>query len=180
MTIRGFANSSSVPPLPSFSERDNRDSPSPSSPSKLRSFLMSSIAPRRELPSYFWAMSFRCQANNVTGVTMVATTASNFRPRRFALLANRRRLIIIQPQPLAVELFSKDPIFFEQVIDGILLLLIHPTGHGDDHKPEWVKTLFRFPVQSLLCIVKSGLQCPVFSVGFDFWTLRDRNLREPQ
>src|SRR5262249_11887180 len=43
------------------------------------------------LPSYFWAMSFRGQANNVSGVTMVATAASIFRPRRFALPANRSR-----------------------------------------------------------------------------------------
>src|SRR6516162_8910793 len=29
MTLRGFANSSLVPPLPSFSERDSRGSPAP-------------------------------------------------------------------------------------------------------------------------------------------------------
>src|SRR5262249_50731473 len=46
---------------------------------------------RRELSSYFSAINFRCQANNVSGETIVATAASIFRPRRFALLANRRR-----------------------------------------------------------------------------------------
>jgi hypothetical protein len=76
----------------------------------------------------------------------------------FCLAGQPAPLSIIQPQPSAAELFSKDPIFFAEVIDGILLLLIHPAGHGDEHKPEWVKALLRFPVQSLLCIWRSGRQ----------------------
>jgi hypothetical protein len=67
----------------------------------------------------------------------------------FCLAGQPAPLIVIQPQPSAAELFSKDPIFFAQIIDGILLLLIHPAGHGDEHKPEWVKA-FRSRVQSLL------------------------------
>ena len=76
----------------------------------------------------------------------------------FCLAGQAVPLRIIQPQPSATELFSKDSIFFAQVIDGILLLLIHPAGHGDEHKPEWVKALLGFPVQSLLCIWRSGRQ----------------------
>src|SRR5215471_5302506 len=48
MTIRGFANSSSVPPLPSFSERHNRDSPSARPP--LRS-QPAKIASRSGIPT---------------------------------------------------------------------------------------------------------------------------------
>jgi hypothetical protein len=42
-------------------------------------------------PSYLCAISFRCQANKVSGVTMVATSASILRPNPLALAANRRR-----------------------------------------------------------------------------------------
>jgi hypothetical protein len=83
-------------------------------------------------------------------------------------------MIIVQPQPSAADLFSKDPIFFAQVIDGILLLLIHPAGHGDEHKAERIKALVRFAVQSLLCIWRSGRQRPGLSIRSDFWTLRVR------
>jgi hypothetical protein len=48
-------------------------------------------------------------------------------------------LIVIQSQPSAAELFSKDSIFFAQVIDSILLLLVYPAGHSDEDQPEGVK-----------------------------------------
>ena len=47
--------------------------------------------PRFLLPSYFWAISFRCQASNVSGATIVATSARIFRPKPLALVAKRRR-----------------------------------------------------------------------------------------
>ena len=37
------------------------------------------------------AISFRCQANKVSGVTIVATSARSLRPNPLALAANRRR-----------------------------------------------------------------------------------------
>ena len=40
---------------------------------------------RLAVPSYFWAMSLRCQANKLSGVTMVPTSARSFRPNRLAL-----------------------------------------------------------------------------------------------
>jgi len=40
---------------------------------------------------YFWAMSLRCQANNVAGVPTVATSARILRLSPLALAANRRR-----------------------------------------------------------------------------------------
>src|SRR5437667_2377561 len=47
--------------------------------------------PRCAVPSYLLAISFRCQANKVSGVTMVATSAKSLRPNPLALAANRRR-----------------------------------------------------------------------------------------
>jgi hypothetical protein len=38
------------------------------------------LAPAGRRRPYFLAISFRCQANTVSGVTMVGTSARNFRP----------------------------------------------------------------------------------------------------
>lgn len=46
---------------------------------------------RCALPSSLMAIGFRCQANKVSGVTMVATSAKSLRPNPLALAANRRR-----------------------------------------------------------------------------------------
>ena len=43
------------------------------------------------LPSYFSAMSLRCQASKVSGVAIAATSARTFRAKPLALAANRRR-----------------------------------------------------------------------------------------
>jgi hypothetical protein len=43
---------------------------------------------RWAVPSYFWAIHFRCYANKVSGVTMVAIWSSTFRPNTLALAAN--------------------------------------------------------------------------------------------
>src|SRR4029434_7744415 len=47
--------------------------------------------PRLALPSYFSAMSLRCQASNVSGVTRSAMSFSTRRPTRLALAEIRRR-----------------------------------------------------------------------------------------
>ena len=47
--------------------------------------------PRLALPSYFSAISLRCQASNVSGVTMSAMSFSNRRPTSLAFAARRRR-----------------------------------------------------------------------------------------
>jgi hypothetical protein len=52
---------------------------------------------RLPLPSYFLAIGFRCQANKVPGVTMVATSARNFRPNPLSLAAHRRCWFIHPP-----------------------------------------------------------------------------------
>jgi hypothetical protein len=118
-------------------------------------------------------MSFRVPSQQCLGCDDSGERCEHLPTEAFCLAGQPAPLIVIQPEPSAAELFSKDPIFFAQIIDGILLLLIHPAGQGDEHKPEWVKALLRFPVQSLLRIWRSGRQCPVLSIRCDFWTLRD-------
>ena len=110
-----------------------------------------------------------CSAGD--NVTLLMTKSLD--TKAFCLAGQPALLIVIQPEPSAAELFSKDPIFFAQIIDGILLLLIHPAGHGDEHKPEWVKGFRRSRVQSLLCICRSGRQRLVLSISSDFRTLRE-------
>jgi hypothetical protein len=90
----------------------------------------------------------------------------------FCLGGQPAPLSIIQPQPSATEPFSKDSIFFAQVIVGILLLLIHPAGHGNEHKPEWVKALLRFPGQTYYAFGGAVVKLPILSIRSDFWTLR--------
>lgn len=47
--------------------------------------------PRLALPSYFIAMSFRCQRRTVSGVTMLQHVESSLRPSAFPSTASRRR-----------------------------------------------------------------------------------------
>jgi hypothetical protein len=79
-------------------------------------------------------------------------------------------LIVIQPQPSAAELFSKDSIFFAQVINSILLLLVHPAGHSDEDEPEGVKDFRCFSLQEPLCIWRAVHQNTDLSTRSNFWT----------
>ena len=43
----------------------------------------------------------------------------------------------------AAKLFFQHAILFAKIINGELLLLVHPSRHGDLHKPEWVEHFLR-------------------------------------
>jgi len=76
--------------------------------------------------------------------------------------------MVIQSQPSAAG--SKDSIFFAQVIDSILLLLVHPAGHSDEDEPEGVKDFRCFSLQGLLCTWRPVRQGPDLSTRSNFWT----------
>lgn len=76
------------------------------------------------VPSYFWAISFRCHANGVSNVTMLATSASNRRPSRLALGRKTPSLIVVEPKPSAAKLFFWDSILFVKA--NCCCWLIHP------------------------------------------------------
>jgi hypothetical protein len=78
------------------------------------------------IPSYFWAISFRCQANKVSGVTMVAISIP-------PLLAQSPALIVVEAQSPSTELLAKNPILLAQAVNDLPLALIHPPGDGDRH-----------------------------------------------
>jgi hypothetical protein len=46
-------------------------------------------------------------------------------------------------------LFPEHAIFLAQVVDRLLLLLVHPSGHRDQHKPERIENLVH--LQTTLC-----------------------------
>src|SRR5262252_8866209 len=88
------------------------------------------------LPSYFLAINFRCHPSSVSGVTMVATWLSNLRPSLFALAASRRRWSSVKRIRRLPNLFSEVAIFFNQVVDDMLLMLVHPASERDYEKGE--------------------------------------------
>src|SRR5215469_7152164 len=94
---------------------------------------------RCAVPSYFWAINFRCQANKVSGVTRVAISARTLRPNVLALTANRRPWSSLKPHPPTAELLRKNAVLLTKVINDLQLALVHPAGDGDQQEMEWVK-----------------------------------------
>lgn len=81
---------------------------------------------RFALPSYFLAINFRCQANNVSGVTTVATSARSFLPSRLGLCRKSAALVIVESDSPVADLCSKHAILFHEVFDDMLLVLFQP------------------------------------------------------
>lgn len=48
-------------------------------------------------------------------------------------------LVISEPQTSIAELFAKDTVLFAQVFDHLKLAFIHPSGKGDQEKPERIE-----------------------------------------
>jgi hypothetical protein len=108
-------------------------------PSRL--FLSMALAGIRDaLPSYFSAISFWCQANKVSGVTMVATPTSSLRANVLALTASRTALVMVGSHSATEDLLPKNSILLQKVLDELLLRLVHPSGNGNNHKLNGSKT----------------------------------------
>src|SRR4051794_184528 len=93
---------------------------------------------RFSCPSYFWAISFRCHASRVSGVTKLATSARSLRPKPLARTANRRRWFI-EPHSTVTELFPQHSILFSQVLDRLLPALIHPSGNRHEQELKGIE-----------------------------------------
>jgi hypothetical protein len=78
------------------------------------------------LTSYLLAINLRCYANNVSGVTTVATCASAFRPSFFALAASRRRWSSVNRSRARRCALAKS-IFLGEILNHWLLPLVQPT-----------------------------------------------------
>jgi hypothetical protein len=96
-------------------------------------------APRLPFPSYFRAISFRCQANKVSGVTMVATSARSFRPNPLALAANRPRWSSLNRTRRPPSCSRRTRFSSRRVINQMQLALVHPTGDGAQHEAERIQ-----------------------------------------
>jgi hypothetical protein len=93
-----------------------------------------------KLPSYFFAISFRCQANSVSGVTICCDLTKQFPTEFLRFGCEPTALIVAKSHSTRAHLFSKNPILFNQVLDYLLLMLVHPASHGGDEKGELVET----------------------------------------
>src|SRR5215831_4990406 len=58
-------------------------------------------------------------------------------------------MIIVEAKPAVAQLFSEHATFLTQVVDRELLLLVHPSGHRDQQKPERIENLVH--LQTTLC-----------------------------
>ena len=93
-------------------------------------------------------------------------------PQSHGLGCQAAPLIVIQPKPSATKLLSKDSVLFAKVVNSVLLRLIHPSGHSDQHEPKWVEDSWR--QQSPLSRPWSGdASDPALAIRSIFWTLRD-------
>jgi hypothetical protein len=61
----------------------------------------------------------------------------------FRLGCQASTLVIVKPKPLPTKLFFENPILLTKIVLGELLLLVHPSGHGDQQEPEWVENSLR-------------------------------------
>jgi len=78
--------------------------------------------------AFFLAINLRCHASKVSGVTCVATFGNTLRPRDLAFLRKPPPLIV--SEALSLQLSAENTVFFSQVFNRILLLLIGPPGYG--------------------------------------------------
>src|SRR5262249_44640415 len=120
----------------------NRGFPEPSGPLtnvSISSGVRGRPDRRQPLPSYFWAISFRCHASTVTGVTIVAISRNSFLPSPIGLAASRRRFVRGEAEAALPQLLPKNAVLLVQVVDHLQLTLVHPPGNSDQEEPERIK-----------------------------------------
>ena len=127
--------------------------------------------PRFALPSYLLAINLRCQANSVWGVTIVATSLSNSPTKFLGLRCQSTTLLIAETHSAIAKLLSENSVFLHQILDDMLLMLVHPTAQGDDKKGKRVEESVHCRTLSrrLPCLSHSML-----SGRLSFYTVRGR------
>src|SRR5262249_4540484 len=114
--------------------------------------------PRFALPSYFLAISFRCHPSSVSGVTMVATWLSNLWPESLRPGCQSPALVICETHSAVTNMFSGDAIFINQVVEDVLLMLVHPASKRDYEKRERLEHRMHY------CRLSCKVQCLVFPI----------------
>ena len=67
------------------------------------------------LPSYFFAISFRCQANSVSGVTIVAICLNTVRLSFFCSGCKAATLMVGKSHAALADLLAKNSILFDEI-----------------------------------------------------------------
>ena len=126
MTIRGFPNSSSVPPLPSFSERDSRSSREPGEPPDPRSLDWCTAG----LAARFGAVKFLSHHLAIPGEKGIGSGDTRDLLQAFAsyALADFRPLAIGEP-PAWLQTRLQNAVLGRQVLILEQELLVDQTGH---------------------------------------------------
>src|SRR6516165_9095258 len=63
----------------------------------------------------------------------------NLPSQSLGLSGQSAALVIVEPQSLSAQLLAKNSVLFPKVVDQLQLLLVHPSGYGDQHEPERVQ-----------------------------------------
>jgi len=48
-------------------------------------------------------------------------------------------LVIVESHAVTADLLPKNPILLQKVLDGLLLMLVHPSSNGNNHKLKWIQ-----------------------------------------
>jgi hypothetical protein len=75
-------------------------------------------------------------------VTMVAWSASSFLSEQPGFRCQGGALLVSKAQPPVSELNTHNPVLFAQILDGMLLLLIHPASQRNEQKAKWAQRLW--------------------------------------
>ena len=89
------------------------------------------------------------------------------------VLCSRREptpLVVGETKSAAPKLFAQYPVLLTQIVDCLLLLLIHPTRDRDQHEPERIKNVHASRYHR--CNSRER-PCALFSARSSFWTFQD-------
>jgi len=85
---------------------------------------------RLPLPSYFWAISFRCQASSVSGVVNRGHFLEKLSSQSLGLGGQATTLVVSKPQAAIPELLTQHSILLLEAIDRLQLALVRSEKSG--------------------------------------------------
>ncbi len=65
-------------------------------------------------------------------------------PQGFSFGRQAASLVVVQPNPPRADLGEKDTVLFLQVLNDVLLLLVHPPGYGNEQQAERIQGFQNF------------------------------------
>jgi hypothetical protein len=74
-------------------------------------------------------------------------------------LTASRRLFVREPESTTAELLTQDLVLFPQILDCLLLLLIHPARDRDQHEPERIENAHPSTVSGVISAMTRHPHC---------------------